>query len=150
MGIPIQRVVGPLLGAILFLEVAAAIANRAMIGSLGNANAANIDFLGGNTQVIGNLLFTQYLLPFEVVSLVLLIGVAGAIVLALPERLGERLATISLGHPRGTDMALPEGPSTAALITRADKEATAALEATREIILVRDPDLYTTPKRRGG
>jgi NADH-quinone oxidoreductase subunit J len=148
-GHPVQRIVGPLLGIILFLEVAAAIANRTMIGSLGNANAANIDFLGGSTQVIGNLLFTQYLLPFEVVSLVLLIGVTGAIVLALPERLGERLATISLGHPRGTDTALPEGPSTASPITRSDKEATAALEATREIILVRDPDLYTTVGRRG-
>ena len=79
----------------------------------------------------------------------LLVGVAGAIVLALPERLGERLATISLGHPRGTDMALPEGPATASPITRADREATAALEATREIILVRDPDLYTTVGRRG-
>ena len=40
-----QRIVGPLLGIILFLEVAAAIANRTMIGSLGNANAANIDTL---------------------------------------------------------------------------------------------------------
>ena len=73
----------------------------------------------------------------------LLIGVVGAIVLALPERLGERLGTISLGHPRGTDLALPEGPATAAPITRADQQATGALEATREIILVRDPDLYT-------
>ena len=74
-------------------------------------DAGNIAFLGGSTQAFGNLLFTQYLLPFEVVSLVLLIGVVGAIVLALPERLGERLGTISLGHPRGTDLALPEGPA---------------------------------------
>jgi hypothetical protein len=61
----------------------------------------------------------------------------------LPERLGERLGTISLGHPRGTDNALPEGPATEATISRADQQATDALEATREIILVRDPDLYT-------
>ena len=142
-GHPVQRIVGPLLGVILFLEVAAAIANRAVIGATGNATPENIAFVGGSTQAFGNLLFTQYLLPFEVVSLVLLIGVVGAIVLALPERLGERLGTISLGHPRGTDMALPEGPSTAAPITRADQEATGALGATREIILVRDPDLYT-------
>jgi NADH-quinone oxidoreductase subunit J len=142
-GHPVQRIVGPLLGVILFLEVAAAIANRAMIGTTGNATPENILFVGGSTQAIGNLLFTQALLPFEVVSLVLLIGVVGAIVLALPERLGERLATISLGHPRGTDLALPEGPATAAPITRADQQATGALEATREIILVRDPDLYT-------
>ena len=32
-GHPVQRIVGPLLGVILFLEVAAAIANRAMIGT---------------------------------------------------------------------------------------------------------------------
>lgn len=148
-GHPVQRIVGPLLGVILFLEVAAAIANRAMFGSLGNATPENIAFVGGSTEAVGNLLFTQFLLPFEVVSLVLLIGVVGAIVLALPERLGERLGTISLGHPRGTDMALPEGPSTAAPITRADEEATAALESTREIILVRDPDLYTGGGKRG-
>jgi NADH-quinone oxidoreductase subunit J len=149
-GHPVQRIVGPLLGVILFLEVAAAIANRAISGNhLINpfgvpATPENIAFLGGSTQAFGNFLFSQALLPFEVVSLVLLIGVVGAIVLALPERLGERLGTISLGHPRGTDIALPEGPSTAAPITRADQQATGALEATREIILVRDPDLYTS------
>src|SRR5215203_6151789 len=141
-GHPVQRIVGPLLGVILFLEVAAAIANRAISGTTGNATPENILFVG-STQALGNVLFTQYLLPFEVVSLVLLIGVVGAIVLALPERLGERLATISLGHPRGTDLVLPEGPATAAPITRADQQATGELEATREIILVRDPNLYT-------
>ena len=98
----------------------------------------------------GNLLFTQTLLPFEVVSLVLLIGVVGAIVLALPERLGERLATISLGHPRGTDMALPEGPSDRGAHHPRRQQATGALEATREIILVRDPDLYTGVQKSGG
>lgn len=142
-GHPVQRIVGPLLGVLLFLEVAAAIANRAMVGLSGNATAQNVDFIGGSTQAVGNLLFSQYLLPFEVISLVLLVGVAGAIVLALPERLGERLGTISLGHPRGTDMALPEGPGAAAPLTAADERATEALEATREIILVRDPNLYT-------
>jgi NADH-quinone oxidoreductase subunit J len=153
-GHSIQRIVGPLLGVILFLEVAAAIANRAMIGDAtingfgSPATPQNIAFVGGSTQAVGNLLFTQYLLPFEIVSLVLLIGVIGAIVLALPERLGERLGTISLGHPRGTDMALPEGPASAAPITQADREATESLEATREIILVSDPDLYTGGRRR--
>jgi NADH-quinone oxidoreductase subunit J len=147
VGHPVQRIMGPLLGIILFLEVGAAIANRAMIGSPGNATPENVAILGGSTQAIGNLLFTQYLLPFEAVSLVLLIGVIGAIVLALPERLGERLGTISLGHPRGSDVALPEGPAAAAPITRADREATEALEATREIILVKDPELYTGGKR---
>jgi NADH-quinone oxidoreductase subunit J len=154
-GHPVQRIVAPLLGIILFLEVVAAIANRAMIGDafinpLGAPATPEFiahPLIGGSTQALGNLLFTQYLLPFEVISLVLLIGVAGAIVLALPDRLGERLGTISLGHPRGTDMALPEGPAAAAPITRADEQATEAIEATREIILVRDPDLYTGARR---
>lgn len=151
----VQRIVGPLLGIILFLEVAAAIANRAMVGNAEingfgfPAIPQNIAAVGGSTQAVGTLLFTQFLLPFEIISLVLLIGVVGAIVLALPERLGERLGTISLGHPRGTDIALPEGPSSAAPVTRADEQATAELELTREIILVDDPDLYTTPKRTG-
>lgn len=150
-GLPVQRVVGPLLGVILFLEVAAAVANRGMLGDPGNADPATIALVGGSTQAVGNLLFTQYLLPFEIISLVLLIGVVGAIVLALPERLGERLGTISLGHPRGTDMALPEGPDTAAPVTAADRQATRELDMTREVILVKDPDLYTTvrPKTPG-
>jgi NADH-quinone oxidoreductase subunit J len=156
-GHPVQRVVGPLLGLILLLEVGAAIVSRAIVGSpFSNmpmglaalpATPETIAAVGGSTQALGNLLYSQYLLPFEVVSLVLTVGVVGAIVLALPERLGERLGTISLGHPRGTDAALPEGPSTAAPITRGDERATAALEATREVILVKDPDLYTGSRR---
>ncbi len=147
-GHPVQRIIGPLLGVILLLEVAAAIANRAVSGTTGNATPENIAFVGGSTQAFGNLIFTQYLFTFEVVSLVLLIGVVGAIVLALPERLGARLSTISLGHPRGTDAALPEGTGAAVPVTRADRQATAALEATREVILVRDPDAYTEVKSR--
>lgn len=40
----------------------------------------------GNTQVIGSLLFTDYLFPFEVTSVILLIAIVGAIVLARRER----------------------------------------------------------------
>src|SRR5688572_23636935 len=75
---PVQRIVGPLLGIILFLEVAAAIANRATFGSPASsgpfgfpATPENIAFVGGSTQAFGNLIFTQYLFAFEVVSLVL-------------------------------------------------------------------------------
>lgn len=151
-GHPVQRVVAPLLGIVLFLEVAAAIANRAMVGFSGGVTPEIMALEGGNTQAVGNLLFTQYLLPFEAISLVLAVGVIGAIVLALPERLGERLATISLGHPRGTDLALPEGPAAAAPLTQTDRQATEAIEATREIILVKDPGLYTGvgPRVSGG
>ncbi|MGI9254867.1 MAG: NADH-quinone oxidoreductase subunit J family protein, partial [Thermomicrobiales bacterium] len=109
---PVQRNVGVLLGLVLLLEVGAAIVSRTIMGQQGNADAATVAFVGGNTQAVGNLLNSQYMIAFEIVSLVLLVGVIGAIVLALPERLvdHERRGTISLGHPRGTDYALPTGP----------------------------------------
>ncbi|MDQ6666196.1 MAG: NADH-quinone oxidoreductase subunit J [Acidobacteriota bacterium] len=39
----------------------------------------------GSAQAIGRSLFTQYLLPFEVTSILVLIGIVGAIVLARKE-----------------------------------------------------------------
>jgi NADH-quinone oxidoreductase subunit J len=147
-GRPVQRIVGVLLGLILLLEVGLAIINRAFIGPGGNATPELIALVGGPAQAMGYILYNQYALPFEVVSLVLLVGVIGAIVLALPERLGEqfglRRGTISLGHPRGTEVALPTGPDGEAPITPADRKETEALEGTRELILVRDPDKFTT------
>ena len=43
----------------------------------------------GSPQAIGNALFNQYLLPFEVTSVLLLVAMVGAIVLTLKEK-GER------------------------------------------------------------
>jgi NADH-quinone oxidoreductase subunit J len=42
-------------------------------------------FDGGSAQAIGNRLFTIYLLPFEVTSILILIAIVGAIVLARKE-----------------------------------------------------------------
>jgi NADH-quinone oxidoreductase subunit J len=36
----------------------------------------------GSTRVVGKLLFTEYLLPFEIVSILLMVAIVGAIVLA--------------------------------------------------------------------
>jgi NADH-quinone oxidoreductase subunit J len=38
--------------------------------------------VAGNTQAIGKLLYTQYALPFEVTSILLLVAIVGAIVMA--------------------------------------------------------------------
>jgi len=43
----------------------------------------NVDF--GSVRQIGHLLFSEYLLPFELTSILLLITVAGALVLARPK-----------------------------------------------------------------
>jgi NADH-quinone oxidoreductase subunit J len=42
-------------------------------------------FDGGSAQAIGNRLFTIYLLPFEITSILILIAIVGAIVLARKE-----------------------------------------------------------------
>lgn len=42
-------------------------------------------FTGGTAQAVGRALFTTYLLPFEVTSLLILIAILGAIVLARKE-----------------------------------------------------------------
>jgi NADH-quinone oxidoreductase subunit J len=52
-------------------------------------NAAAINAIGGNVQALGNTLYTQFLLPFEVASLILLLAVVGAIVLARKEEPAE-------------------------------------------------------------
>jgi NADH-quinone oxidoreductase subunit J len=151
---PVQRYVGLLLGLVLLLEVGAAILNRTVAGVPGGATEENINLVGGNTQALGRTLYTEYLFPFEIASLVLLVGIIGAIVLALPERLGERIGqrrgTISLGHPRGTDMALPVGPlgetpmEAPAVASAQPTVRQPSPEATRELIMVRDADTYTT------
>lgn len=43
------------------------------------------DFMGGTPQAIGRALFTQYLLPFEITSILILIAIIGAVVLARKE-----------------------------------------------------------------
>jgi NADH-quinone oxidoreductase subunit J len=112
------------------------------MGREGTATPENVEAVGGNTQAIGRIMYTEHLLAFEVVSLVLTIGILGAIVLAMPERLatGHRRDTISLGHPRGTDIALPAGAATTG---RGVPSGTAARQPAgigRTLVMARDPD----------
>lgn len=150
-GRPVQRALAVLLGAILLLEMAIAIVNREVIGQKGGATADNIEAVGGNTQALGRVLYSNYLLAFEVVSLVLTVAVIGAIVLALPERLGVRIAqrqgTISLGHPRGTDVeALPSGGIEESPIQPAKERIAATSNGSRRLVMVKDADEYTGAK----
>ncbi len=54
------------------------------LASLWNAplGAADAPTLEGGTVRLGKLLFTQYLLPFEIVSLILLVGMVGVVLLS--------------------------------------------------------------------
>jgi NADH-quinone oxidoreductase subunit J len=141
-GRPIQRVIGGLLGLILLLEVGVAIATRTVEGEQGTATPENIALVGGNTEALGRTLYTEYLLPFEIISLVLTVGVLGAIVLALPERLGARLEfrkdSISLAHPRGTDLVLPAGEIASVAPVGTSRVEPAGVG--RRLVMAKDPD----------
>jgi NADH-quinone oxidoreductase subunit J len=155
-GRPVQRYVGLLLGAILLLEIGVAIIDRTILGAQGTATPEDVARVGGNVQALGRTIYSDYIFPFELASLVLTVGVIGAIVLAMPERLGARIirrrGTISLGHARGVDYALPAGPADESYIpdSRAAEEREAATAGYgRELIMARDPDQHTTVGRRG-
>lgn len=58
----------------------------AIVGRYAGAGAVKFgDFDGGTAEKIGYALFTDYLLPFEVTSVLILVAILGAIVLARKE-----------------------------------------------------------------
>ncbi len=63
----------------------------AVLGYMIRAGLSNLrpvefgSWVGGTAERIGQLLFTRYLLPFEVISILILIAILGAVVLARKE-----------------------------------------------------------------
>jgi len=116
-GHPVQRFVGPVLGVALFLEILAVILSTVPLGAAGTFTPDAIAAVGGNVQAIGRSLYSDFLVPFEISSLVLLVGAIGAIVLAKPDESAARdretssLFTISLAHPSESTVA-SESPYT--------------------------------------
>lgn len=112
-GHPVQRFVGPILGLALFLEILAVILSTVPLGAAGTFTPDAITAVGGNVQALGRSLYSDFLVPFEISSLVLLVGAIGAIVLARPDYTVARdreigsLFTISLGHPQESTIATP-------------------------------------------
>ncbi len=72
-----------LVGAVLV--EAAAIAVWSRLSPAAPASAAQTVPVSGNTEQVGWLLYTSYLVPFEVASMLLLVAMVGAIVLARKE-----------------------------------------------------------------
>jgi NADH-quinone oxidoreductase subunit J len=56
--------------------------NSAQIQPTGTFSAEKIQTLGGNTRVLSTLLFSEYILPFELTSVLLLAGIVGAVAIA--------------------------------------------------------------------
>jgi NADH-quinone oxidoreductase subunit J len=100
--------------------------------AIGPLSATPPDPAAGNTQAIGLLLYSRYLFPFEITSIVLLVAMVGAVIIAR-----GRLAppTRQSRHDRGTARVLPGAPEplrsaaiAAAARERAARTAAAAAE----------------------
>lgn len=140
---PIQAGISWLLGIGLFAELATVIVTGVVTGQRARYSGADLQALCGlsgqqpqlsleqvqqlcgNTQLIGRVLYSRYLLPFEVASLVLLVAVIAAVVLGLPDRvaqvLGRDTISISLAYPQHAG--LLEGPTAGFDRLDADRDA---------------------------
>lgn len=75
----VQRFFAILFAVILFIEIGALV-KLSISGLPQSSGITDPDF--GSAQQVGQLLFTDYLFPFEVTSVLLLVAIVGAIVMA--------------------------------------------------------------------
>lgn len=148
VGRPLQRYVSALIGLVLILEIGAAIITRTALDAIGPHTAEWVDAAGGNVQAIGQVLFSEYALAMEIASLVLSVGVVGAVVLGVPERLGKMAhvpsSTISLGHSRGMNPELPAGHKFETPMDIPAERYTVP-EGPRTVVMAKGPDEYKHP-----
>jgi len=85
---------GGMIALILFIELVAA-STSGVLGSSKMATASHLGAEVSNTVEIGKILYTQYLLAFEIAAIVLLVALVGAIVMTIRERKDAKYQNIS-------------------------------------------------------
>jgi len=86
-----QLIVGLFLGCVLFAEaVLLVLKGETTLGQNLAAGNATVELTRGNTESIGELLYTTYLFPFELASLILLVAMVGAVILTKKGILGVK------------------------------------------------------------
>jgi NADH-quinone oxidoreductase subunit J len=78
---PGQRVFAVALGALLLVEIIYVAQFNLLPGLPGKATP-EVVAQGGNVQLVGRFLFSEYVFPFEVTSVLLLVAIVGAVVLS--------------------------------------------------------------------
>jgi len=74
-------VIGSMVGFMTLLEILYFLLRSGLTGTRGSMDKALINQVG-HTELIGRSMFTDFLLPFEITSILLLIAIIGAVVLA--------------------------------------------------------------------
>ena len=117
--IAVRRGIGWIAGGVLVAEAAAFLSRR---WTLGPAAAPEPMAAAGNTQAVGQVLYTRYLFPFEITSMLLLVAMVGAIVIS-KSRGAEPKATFERGRPASP--AAEPGASAPAAAAGRDPESNA-------------------------
>lgn len=78
-----------ILGFILVVMIGAVTLNTVFQGTQGEYTPESISQIG-NTQLVGKMLFTKYVFPFEIASILLFAAVLGAIILAKKQIIKEK------------------------------------------------------------
>lgn len=145
VGKPMQRNISAIVGVILLLEIGAAIVTRTALEQVGPHTAAMVASMGGNVQAIGQVMLSEYALAFEIASLVLSVGVIGAVVIGLPNRHVEpHTSTVSLGHSRGSADTLAIGPKFETPMN-IPAERYVAPVGERKVVMTKSADDYKHP-----
>ena len=80
----LMKTVGVFLGVAFLIQIGIVFQKVLLEGTPGNFPPGKVAALG-NTQVVARLLFTDFLLPFEITSVLLLVAIIGAIILVKRE-----------------------------------------------------------------
>ena len=86
------------LGAIVALIVIFEIGSVVWVRSMGLTEPANVSPLPAdysNTEALGHLLYTEYLYPFQLAAVILLVAIVAAIVLTMRQRPGLKVQNIA-------------------------------------------------------
>jgi NADH-quinone oxidoreductase subunit J len=85
------------LGAVIAIVVVAEIASVVVVKSLGmsSVHPAQATVTTSNTRDLGHLIYTQYLYPFELAAVLLLIAIVAAIVLTMRKREGHKAQDVA-------------------------------------------------------
>ncbi len=104
----------------VYTQMQQGISNGAV--TVGQYTPANTVGIGGNVQAVGRTLYTDYIYPFEIASLILLIAVVGAIILSKqiePESEGRILPSTGINIGRTGIVGRKQGEEFAREITPA-------------------------------
>lgn len=77
----LQKISALILSVVLAVSLGSIMTERVLTGEKGAYSLEKVNAIG-NSEVIGKLLFTDFLLPFEITSILLLAAIIGAIILA--------------------------------------------------------------------